>query len=76
MYFNAGFVQFSRSELNGASLKCKSQYKLNVSRFLAISSGNVGGLDGHRMMPADDTRGDVWTAAGAWEGLACGGGAA
>ncbi len=24
------------------------------------------------MMPADDTRGDVWATAWAWEGLACG----
>ena len=31
-----------------------------------------GGLDGHRMMPADDTRGDVWTVVGAWQSLACG----
>ena len=35
-----------------------------------------GGLDAHRMMLGDDTRGDVWTAAGAWQSLACGGGAA
>ena len=48
---------------------------MNQIRFLAISSG-TGGLIGHKMVPADDTGGDVWTIAGAWEGLACGGGAA
>jgi hypothetical protein len=37
---------------------------------------NRGGLAGHRMMPADDTGGNAWTVAGAWEGLACGGGTA
>ena len=25
-----------------------------------------GGLDGHWMMPCDDTRGHIWTIAGAW----------
>ena len=35
-----------------------------------------GGLDAHRMMTGDDTGGDVWTVAGAWEGLACSRGAA
>jgi hypothetical protein len=37
---------------------------------------NRGGLAAHRMMLADDTRGDVWASAGAWEFLACVGGAA
>ena len=27
---------------------------------------NRGGLDGHWMMPCDDTRGNIWTIAGAW----------
>ena len=36
------------------------------SRFLVISSGIGGGLDGHWMMPCDDTRGNIWTIAGAW----------
>ena len=36
----------------------------------------TGGLDAHGMMTGDDTGGDVWTVAGAWEGLACSGGAA
>ena len=34
--------------------------------FLVISSGIGGGLDGHWMMPCDDTRGNIWTIAGAW----------
>jgi hypothetical protein len=40
--------------------------------FLAISSGK-GGLDGWRMMAADDTGTDLWTVAGAWEELEGGG---
>ena len=36
----------------------------------------TGGLDAHGMMTGDDTGGDVWTVAGAWEGLACSRGAA
>jgi hypothetical protein len=45
------------------------------SGFVVISSG-IGGLDAHRMMLGDDTRGDVWTVVGTWHSLACGGGAA
>ena len=36
----------------------------------------TGGLDAYGMMTGDDTGGDVWTVAGAWEGLACRRGAA
>jgi hypothetical protein len=41
-------------------------------RFFIISSRFPDRLGGDRMIPADDTRGDVWKAAGAWQSLACG----
>ena len=34
-----------------------------------------GELDGWQMMPIDDTGTDLWTVAGAWQGMAGGGGA-
>ena len=43
------------------------------SRAISIVTGGGGA---HRVMPGDDTRGDVCTVAGAWEGLPCSGGAA
>ena len=40
-------------------------------RLLAISCGNGGGLDAYGMMTGDDTGRDVWTVAGAGQGMAC-----
>ena len=68
IYGTSSDLAFYAGLLNSAAVKL----------FLGSSLFPVGtgGLDAYGMMTGDDTGGDVWTVAGAWEGLACSRGAA